>query len=563
MLTLGPLVYPPSPESLRAGLPGLPSSPRRPSPSEPQFNEAQSQSPLLLTPAQIAQAKQSPLDFAEVCSGGWYHRAPHLELLNRKLLDCAERNVTRLMVFMPPRHSKSETISHFLCDWWLGTRPDENIILASYGQEWADHWGREARNTLNEYGQVVFGITVSDDSSAAGRWQVDGHRGGYKAAGIGGALTGRGADLFIIDDPVKNAEEAWSATIQQRNIEWWRSVARTRLEPNAVVIVIMTRWHTADLAGVIMAESKEPWIVLELPAVAHDVDEMGRQEGEALWPARYPYEALMATRAEVGEYYWQAEYQQRPVLPEGLLYFDKQAIESGVRNAPEAREKVDIAALPGTPAQGYALVWERPVTGERYYIGADTADGKGEVLGTWSSTGGPDRNAAAVYRVRDSVQVAELYGRWEEHVYARILDEWGRAYNLALLGVERNRRSVLMALRERGYPNLYYTVSPIDMHVQAVSPELAEKRREYGFDTNAKTRPTLLSDFREAVTSGTIRPMSKALFEEMQVFVLGDPPQAAPGQHDDRIFAHAIALQVRKAVASQSGGAGMYLMPRR
>src|SRR3990167_5395361 len=106
---------------------------------------------VLLTDDQVAQAKASPVRFAELCSGGWYHRAPHLDMLDDYLLKLHRREIKRLMVFMPPRHSKSETVSHFFTDWWVVNSPDDNVILASYGQEKADEWGRSARDTLEEY----------------------------------------------------------------------------------------------------------------------------------------------------------------------------------------------------------------------------------------------------------------------------------------------------------------------------------------------------------------------------------------------------------------------------
>ena len=502
-----------------------------------------------MTSEQKQQALLSPLDFAEVCSGGWYKRAPHLELLNEYLLRLSRREITRLMVFMPPRHSKSETISHFTPPWVLCHNPEENIILASYGQDLADHWGRMARDTLEEYGPTLKGISVSDDSSAAGRWQVDGHRGGLKAAGIGGAITGRGADWLIIDDAVKNSEEAWSATIQQRNIDWWKGTARTRLEPDGVVILMMTRWHQNDLAAAILKEEAGKWTVLSLPALAEADDPLGRAKGAALWPERYDEAALRDIESDVGDYYWKAEYQQAPALPAGFLYFDVSAIEHGVETCEKPRERIETRPIPGAPADGYVLVWERPQTGERYYIGADTADGKGEALGTWGSTGGPDRNAAAIYRARDDVQVGAIYGRQEEHAYARVLNEWGRAYNNALLGVERNRRSVLVALRELTYPNLYFVRKATDMHIQL---PITQAQVEYGWNTDVKSRPMLLSDFREAVSTGALKIKDEDTWKEMQTFVLGDPPQAAPGNHDDRVFAHAIAWQVRKQVRMQS-----------
>lgn len=511
------------------------------------LSSAQTQQTESLTPAEIEKARLSPVDFAEVASRGWYKRAPHLELLNQKLLDCAARKIKRLMVFMPPRHSKSATISWFTPPWWLGHFPEDNVIVASYGQELADEWGRLARDTLEEYGKQVFDITVSDDTSARKRWVVEGHRGGFRAAGIGSGITGRGANLLIIDDAVKDQTEAFSATIHQRNIEWWGSTASTRLEPDAVVILMMTRWHPNDLAGFLLGE-EEHWEVLSLPAVASEDDELGRAPGEALWPARYNLEALDAIRKRneriLGGYYWQAMYQQNPQLPEGLLFFDKATAEYGRDHAEEPRERKQTEPMPGATADGYVLVWERALNGERYYIGADTADGKGETLGTWSEVGGPDRNCAAVYRARDDVQVAEIYGRQEEHAYARLLDQWGRYYNNAYLAVERNRRSVLIALREKEYPNLYFTEKASDMHVANVVN--LPRAIEWGWNTDVKTRPILLAEFREAISTGAIKPKSKALWEECLAFMMGDPPAAAPGQHDDRIFAHAIAWQARK-----------------
>lgn len=505
----------------------------------------------------VALAKASPVAFAQIASRGWYKTAAHLDLLNDRLLACARRECRRLMVFMPPRHSKSETISHFFPDWWLGNFPDDRVILASYGADLARNWGREARNTLEEFGKPIFGIEIADDREAADDWVIANHRGGMKCVGIGGAITGRGANLLIIDDPVKNPEEAWSVTIQARNAQWWSGAAFTRLEPDAVVIVLMTRWHQNDLAGYILQNSQEDWEIINLPALAEDEDDaLGRKKGEALWPARYDREALLKIKAELSKdevgYYWQAEYQQKPTLPDGLLYFDREACEYGKRNVPEPRERYDTRPNPEAAADGYVLIWERPLTGSRYYIGADTADGKGETLGTWGATGGPDRNAAAVYKWPENVQVAEIYGRQEEHEYARLLDKWGRYYNNALLAVERNRRATLVALRELNYPALYVTPKAVDMHLAVMDQS---RQVEYGWITDTKTRPVLLSDLREAISSGAIGAKSVGFWDEALTFVMGDPPAAAPGQHDDRIIAHGIAWQVRKAMSQGNSGA--------
>lgn len=217
---------------------------------------------------------------------------------------------------MPPRHGKSELVSRYFPAWLLGAFPDRRLILTSYEADFAASWGRKARDVLSEHGPGVFGVRVRQDSSAANRWQVGGHEGGMVTAGVGGPITGRGADVLVIDDPVKNAEEARSPARRQTLKDWYKSTAFTRLEPGGAVVLIMTRWHQDDLAGWLlgggMEDDPEPWDVVRLPALAtgDGPDPIGRRPGEALWPARYPPEALRAHQSD--PYWWNALYQQDP-----------------------------------------------------------------------------------------------------------------------------------------------------------------------------------------------------------------------------------------------------------
>ena len=260
----------------------------------------------------------TPASLAWMLSEQRWHPARHLLLLNRRLTDLATGRIRRLLVSMPPRHGKSELISHWLPVWYLNTWPERRIILATYGADFAADWGRRVRNTVQEHADTLQ-VRIAQDSSAANRWHTTAG-GGMVAAGAGGPLTGRGADLFIIDDPIKTAEDAYSATWRERVWDWWTTTARTRLEPGASVVVLMTRWHDDDLAGRILRnaqESGDAWEVLNLPALAENGDPLGREPGEALWPERYDVEALQTTRREVGERTWSALYQQRPTVDEG------------------------------------------------------------------------------------------------------------------------------------------------------------------------------------------------------------------------------------------------------
>jgi predicted phage terminase large subunit-like protein len=169
-------------------------------------------------------------------------------------------------------------------------------------------------------------VRLSDDSTAANRWHTP-EGGGMTTAGAGGALTGRGADLLIIDDPHKNAEEAYSAVHRERTWEWWTTTALTRLEPGAAVIVVGTRWHEDDLIGRILAHEGEAWKVLRFPALAEEADPLGRAPGEALWPERYDVAALDRTRRGVGERAWEGLYQQRP-FGDGTSFFKRAWFEA-------------------------------------------------------------------------------------------------------------------------------------------------------------------------------------------------------------------------------------------
>lgn len=230
------------------------------------------------------------------------------------------------MGFMPPRHFKSETVSRLFSAYWLYRYPQQWVALASYGAELAEGMSRDARDRYRDAGGQV-----REGSASVKRWQTT-STGGMWAVGVRGAATGKGWHLGVIDDPVKNAEEAQSPTIRERNKSWYQSTWLTRQAPGAAMVMIMTRWHEDDLSGWLLNEGElsqhpEAWTIVSMPALA-EVDPPKfpptctvvadwREEGEALCPPWYPVNDLEATRARVGSYVWGALYQQRPAPLEG------------------------------------------------------------------------------------------------------------------------------------------------------------------------------------------------------------------------------------------------------
>ena len=262
-------------------------------------------------------ARRSPAGFAEYASDGEWLIARHLAYLNMKLMQLARRDRHKLMVFMPPRHGKSELISRYLPAWVVGYLR-QKVMLVSYEAKFAGEWGTKALNLLLEHGETVFGSHVRRKDASREHWETD-EGGVMYTSGVGGAQTGKGCHWLIIDDPIKNAEQARSSA-ERRNIDdWYRSTASTRVEPNGVTILMMTRWHEEDLAGTLLHDEPEDWDVVRFPAIALEHDILGRQPGEALWPERWPAEELLKHQRtlEADYNWWEAMYQQDPSSPEG------------------------------------------------------------------------------------------------------------------------------------------------------------------------------------------------------------------------------------------------------
>lgn len=269
-------------------------------------------------------ARQHVLDFARYTLPD-YKAGAHHALLARTLEQVEAGRITRLMVFMPPRHGKSELTSRRFPAWYLGRHPKRQIIGASYGATLAQDFGRDVRNIVasSRYGALFSGTRLAADSSARDVWHTA-QGGGYTGMGVGGGLTGRGAHLAIIDDPVKDRQEAESPVRRAAVLDWYRAVLRTRLMPGGAIVLVMTRWSMDDLAGRLLDDmhnkTGEAWHVLDLPALATAHDALGRIPGQALWPQAFDTAELARIRQAVGEREWAALYQQNPVPLSGNLF---------------------------------------------------------------------------------------------------------------------------------------------------------------------------------------------------------------------------------------------------
>ncbi len=248
-------------------------------------------------------------------------QARHLHLIDQAWIDMAEGRADRVMITMPPRHGKSRRASRWAPLWYLRQHPDRRVMIASYSGDLAEEHSRWIRDAIEAWGDDL-GIHLNPSSRAAMRFDIAGHQGGLVAAGIGGSLTGKGATIALVDDPVQDMASADSPAMRRKTWEWWQSVLQTRLEPDGAICVIQTRWNEDDLAGRILADAQaNEWKIINLHALADsDTDPLGRALGEPLWPERFDAEHHAITRRRVGERVWAALYQQKPRPPEGGVW---------------------------------------------------------------------------------------------------------------------------------------------------------------------------------------------------------------------------------------------------
>ena len=238
----------------------------------------------------------------------------HHKIMAEKFNKVATGDLKRIVINMAPRHTKSEFASYLLPSWMIGKNPKLKIIQATHTTELAVRFGRKAKNLIDsqEY-QKIFQTKLREDSKAAGRWETN-EGGEYFAAGVGGSITGRGADLLIIDDP-HSEQDALNTNALERTWEWYTSGPRQRLQPGGIIVVVMTRWNTKDLTGKLINAQKESkadqWEVIEFPAILPNE--------KPLWPEYWKLEELEGVKAGLPIGKWNAQYQQNPTAEEGSI----------------------------------------------------------------------------------------------------------------------------------------------------------------------------------------------------------------------------------------------------
>ena len=266
---------------------------------------------LLEKSGQYASSDRARADFMAYTKTVWpeFIEGNHHKVMAQKFNGLADGSIKRLIVNMPPRHTKSEFASYLLPSWLMGLNPKLKIIQATHTGELAVRFGRKVRNLMNsnEYSLVFPEVQLRQDSSAAGRWET--HAGGeYFAAGVGGAITGRGADLMIIDDP-HSEQDALSPAALENAYEWYTSGPRQRLQPGGAIVIVMTRWSEIDLTGKLLKQQArdvlaDQWEVVEFPALLED--------DKVLWPQFWKKDELLKVKASLSVGKWEAQWQQNP-----------------------------------------------------------------------------------------------------------------------------------------------------------------------------------------------------------------------------------------------------------
>ena len=271
-------------------------------------------------------ARRHLIDFTQYFKND-YEANWHHNLIGEYLEAVERREINRLMIFMPPRHGKSELASVHFPAWYLGKHPNHEIIATSYSAELSAEFGRKVRMIADtkSFTNIFPEATLDTSTRAADNWHLKAG-GAYMCTGVGGSITGRGANILLIDDPIKGRKEANSPLIRNITWEWYRGTAYSRLMSRGAIVLINTRWHDMDLSGMILnSRAASYWTVLELPAIAIKDEVIKgkfiRKKGGALWPDRYPIKVLEDIKRNIGNYEWACLYQQNPVNEETMEFY--------------------------------------------------------------------------------------------------------------------------------------------------------------------------------------------------------------------------------------------------
>lgn len=314
--------------------------------------------------------------------------AEHHKIISEALEEVAMGVIDRLMIFAPPRHTKSELASRRFPSWYIGNNPSKQIITACYNSDLASDFGREVRNIVDSHSyKRLFNTQLAADSKAANRWHTKAERdgaeveGAYVAAGVGTAITGRGAHIALIDDPFKDREEANSETTREKVYNWYTSTLYTRLMPGGAIVLIMTRWHEDDLAGRLledMKNGKDQWKIINLQAIANE----GTNKEKALWPEWYNLDALKRIKNAIGHKDWSALYQQKPQPDEGVFFkrewFEQNRFRLGEEPPTKNYQSSDFAVSGGEGDFTELAIWglckDSELWAKDWWYNQDTAD---------------------------------------------------------------------------------------------------------------------------------------------------------------------------------------------
>lgn len=444
-------------------------------------------------------AKVSPAHFAYHVSGGEWRPYAHLIYLltylmrvaaglpraKKRLVAAGQRVlpgwiIRRLMISMPPQHGKSMFVSVYFLAWVLGMFPDTRVVFVSHEAEYASEFGRKVRDLLEEWGWL-FGVRVSKRSRAAHKWNIEGHRGGMRTAGMCGSITGKSADLLVIDDPIKNQEDALSETIREKQKGFWGTTLRPRVQKNGAVILIMTRWHLDDLAGYLRRIEREggtKWEKVSLPAIALAEDEvpegyeeafpdpLGRAPGEPLCHHLHPLKILQEVQKDNEDSFFWALFQGWPVAGKGGMF------------SADWWKRWELAELP--VALGENGAWFYPDPKFRF----------DELIQSWDCSGGGLKRTA-------SFVVGQTWGRIgpKRYLLDQIRDRYDLADTIAAVREMKRRWPITQTVLIEGKANGPDVVKALQNEIGGltiVEPKGDKKLRAYSWTHRAKAGDILI-----------------------------------------------------------------------